>query len=98
MAHRKQKETKQQPGTAGPGYILGCCLASLRFLCDIHSVLYSWFQTLYERTFLRKVLENRANLRRETVLRPLGFSCVYFRLNWFLVSFFLACLAEEAKK
>ena len=43
MSHRKQKETKQQPGTAGPGNIIGCCLVSLRFLCDIpsiHSVEY----------------------------------------------------------
>ena len=38
MAHRKQKETKQQPSTAGPGNILGCCLVSLRFLCNIHSI------------------------------------------------------------
>ena len=38
MLHRKQKETKQQPGTAEPGNILGCCLVSLRFLCDIHSI------------------------------------------------------------
>ena len=35
------KETKQQPGTAGPANILGCCLVSLRFLCDIHSVFVS---------------------------------------------------------
>ena len=38
MSHRKWKETKQQPGTAGQGYILGCCLVSLRFLGDIHSI------------------------------------------------------------
>ena len=38
MLHRKQKESKQQPGTAGPGFILGCCLVSLRFLYSIHSV------------------------------------------------------------
>ena len=38
MAHRKWKETKQQQGTAGPGNILGCCLFSLPFLCDIHSI------------------------------------------------------------
>ena len=25
MSHRKWKETKQQPGTAEPGYMLGCC-------------------------------------------------------------------------
>ena len=37
MAHRKWKEIKQQPGTAGPGNILGCWLVSLFFLCDIHS-------------------------------------------------------------
>ena len=38
MSHRKQKETKQQPGTAWPGNILGCCLVSLRFLCNIHPI------------------------------------------------------------
>ena len=38
MSHRKQKETKQQPGTAGPGNILGCFLVSLRFPCSIHSI------------------------------------------------------------
>ena len=38
MAHRKWQETKQQPDTAGPGSILGCCSVSLRFLCDIHSI------------------------------------------------------------
>ena len=38
MAHRKWKETKQQPGTAGPGNILGCCLVSLHFLCDVLSI------------------------------------------------------------
>ena len=32
MLHRRRKETKQQPGTAGPGSILGCCLVSLRIL------------------------------------------------------------------
>ena len=37
MSHRKWRETKQQPGTAGPGNILGCCLVSLCFLYDIHS-------------------------------------------------------------
>ena len=32
MSHRKRKETKQQPGTAGPGNILGCCLVNLHVL------------------------------------------------------------------
>ena len=43
IAHRKWKETKQQPGTAGPGNMLGWCLLSLHFLCYIlcsHSVPY----------------------------------------------------------
>ena len=26
IAHRKWKETKPQPGTTGPGNMLGCCL------------------------------------------------------------------------
>ena len=38
MSHRKWKETKQQPGTATQDNILGCCLVSLRFLCDIYSI------------------------------------------------------------
>ena len=37
MAHRKWKETKQQPGTAGPGNLLGCCLVSFNFLLAILS-------------------------------------------------------------
>ena len=44
MSHRKRKETKQQPGTAGQGNILGCCLVSLHFPCNIpsiHSVRYA---------------------------------------------------------
>ena len=32
LAHRKWKETKQQPRTAGPGNMLGCCLISFHFL------------------------------------------------------------------
>ena len=37
MAHRKWKESKQEPGTAGPGNMLGCCLVSFRFLRAILS-------------------------------------------------------------
>ena len=32
LPHRKWKETKQQPGTAGPGNMLDCCLVSFHFL------------------------------------------------------------------
>ena len=32
IAHRKWKETNLQPGTAGPGNMLGCCLVSFHFL------------------------------------------------------------------
>ena len=42
MSHRKQKETKQQQGTAGPGNMLRCCLVSFHFLWGIpwpHPVL-----------------------------------------------------------
>ena len=31
IAHRKWKETKLQPGTAGPGNMLGCCTISFHF-------------------------------------------------------------------
>ena len=32
MANRKWKETKQLPGTAGPGNMIGSCLVSFHFL------------------------------------------------------------------
>ena len=35
MAHRTKKETKLQPGTAGPGNMLGCCFVSFHFLWAI---------------------------------------------------------------
>ena len=35
MAHRKWKDTKLQPGTAGPGNMLVCCLVSFHFLWAI---------------------------------------------------------------
>ena len=37
MAHRIWKETKLQPGTAGTGNMLGCCLVSFHFLWTILS-------------------------------------------------------------
>ena len=38
MAHRKWKEAKQLPDTAGPGNMLVCCLISFHFLWAIHPV------------------------------------------------------------
>ena len=38
MAHRKWKEAKQLPGTAGLGNMLGCCLISFHFLLAIHPI------------------------------------------------------------
>ena len=35
MAHRKWRETKLHPGTAGPGSMLGCCLIYFHFLWAI---------------------------------------------------------------
>ena len=40
MAHRKWKEAKQLPGTAGPGNMLGCCLIFFHFLWA--DVIYGW--------------------------------------------------------
>ena len=37
MAHRIWIETKQEPGTAGIGNLLGCCLVSFHFLWTILS-------------------------------------------------------------
>ena len=38
MAHRKWKEAKQLPGTAGPGNMLGCSLICFHFLWAIHPI------------------------------------------------------------
>ena len=38
IAHRKWKQIQQQPGTAGPGNMLGCCLLSFHFLWAIHPI------------------------------------------------------------
>ena len=38
MPYRKWKECKQQPGTAGPGNMLGCCLIYFHFLWAIHPI------------------------------------------------------------
>ena len=38
MAPRKWKEIKQQPDTAGPGNILGCCLLSFHFLWPLWAI------------------------------------------------------------
>ena len=35
MAHRKWKANKQEPGTAEPGNMLGCCLNYFHFLWAI---------------------------------------------------------------
>ena len=46
MAQRKWKDSKQQPGTAGPGNMLGCCLIYFHFLWAILStstVVYKLF-------------------------------------------------------
>ena len=47
-AHRIWKETKQQPGTAGTGNMLGCCLVSFHFLWAIlsTSTVHSHFRYL----------------------------------------------------
>ena len=37
ITHRIWKGTKQEPGTAGPGNMLGCCLVSFHFLSAILS-------------------------------------------------------------
>ena len=35
LPHRKWKGIKQQPGTAGPGNMLGCCLIYFHFLQEL---------------------------------------------------------------
>ena len=51
MANRKWKESKQQPGTAGSGNMLGCCFISFHFLWVILStgtvLTYQLFLIIY---------------------------------------------------
>ena len=52
MAHRKWKENKQQPGTAGSGNMIGCTLVSFCFLWAIHPirpVVYTYLRGKFER-------------------------------------------------
>ena len=79
MAHRKWKETKQQPGTAGPGNILGCCLISFHFMWAIHpirpvifkqnTIPYLWVKLFW--TDRKSPIENVA-LQSPSWLCPLG--------------------------
>ena len=69
LPHRKLREIQQQPGTAGPGNMLGCCLIYFHFLWGklstrtvmfrgVHSSLVAMLRLLYIMTHLlsRKVL------------------------------------------
>ena len=49
MAHRIRKETKQQPGTAGPGNMIGCCLVPFHFLCAILSTITVFYYFAYKK-------------------------------------------------
>ena len=59
MAHRKWKEIKKQPGTAGPGNLLGCYLVSFHFLWVIHSIrpVESW--ALHPQITFKKPLQKQ---------------------------------------
>ena len=48
IAHKKWKETKLQPGTAGQGIMLGCCLVSFHFLWAVlnSSTVHIWKQQI----------------------------------------------------
>ena len=54
MARRIWKETKQQPGTAGPGNMLGSCLVSFHFLWAILSTSTVEVEASDDRTADRK--------------------------------------------
>ena len=63
MTHRIWKETKQEPGTAGPGNMPGCCLVSLHFLCYMVAALYivQWFKEKAKTNFESKIREARSS-------------------------------------
>ena len=89
MAHRIWKETKQEPGTARPGNMLGCCLVSFHFLWAILSTSTvlkrnSYFNVnkglsstrwtpLYFTSFHGSVQVAKFNCQSEEILPPLAF-------------------------
>ena len=77
MAHRKCKETKQQPGTAEPGNMLGCWFNSFHFLWAILStstVQCSTYITSYYRS-LHKSKDNFKTLVDRTL-------CTISDMHW----------------
>ena len=67
MAHRKWKEAKQLPGTAGPGNILGCCLISSHFLWAIHPI-----RPVYAEVFFGAMKEREAESGAEAKNNPVS--------------------------
>ena len=66
MAHRKWKETKLQPGTAGPGNVLCCCLVSFHFLWAIlcpQAVVYR--ENLFIRVYCGVLFIEKGSLQEE---------------------------------
>ena len=68
------KETKQEPGTAEPDNMLGCCLVSLRFLWAILSTStvqvgtiskFRWYSYVILLLYVQKMLHGKED--RETV-------------------------------
>ena len=45
MAHRKWKESKQQPSMLPGPAVRGCCLISFHFLWAIRPIFGAWFGT-----------------------------------------------------
>ena len=75
MVHRIWKETKQQPGTAGTGNMLGCCLVSLRFLWAILSTStvqvgtiskFRWYSYVILLLFVQKMLHGKEERQRDS--------------------------------
>ena len=58
MAYRKWKETNVQPGTAGPGNMLGCSLVSFHFLWAIlcPQAVGSLIAHLFDNTYVKQFL------------------------------------------
>ena len=74
IAHRIWKETKQEPGTAGPGNMLGSCLISFHFLWAILSTSTVYF--LCRGKFLQLRKGDKFLLKRSVVTTRLAFCLI----------------------
>ena len=90
MLHRKLRETKQQPSMVPGPAVPGCCLVSLRSLCNIHSI----------HSVDRKLTLSVRTLRFKWVKMPrwnYNISLYFFQLPTFSLNDLICILTKERR-